>query len=465
MRGAGARFGTRVALGWGSVVGLAAVFGVLWLLVVRAWAPLGALDGDVAAGLNEVVRRSPGTVDVLRTATDLGGTGTSVVVLLLTGASLLVRDQRRLAAFVAVTGLGLWVLVPLTKAVVDRARPVVDVPVVAVPANASFPSGHAMASLVTWGVVALVALPVVHRRARPWLVAVLAVVVVAVGVTRLALGVHFVSDVLAGWALGACWLAATALAFRGWQHDTGRRSREPWDGLEVDRRQARELRVPAATAPAVWPSARRLGPVAVLLGGALIGLGLLVVGPLQGTPLLQADDAVAAWFVQQRTGDRTVLADLVGSLAGTQVFVAVSVATATLAVALTRSLRPAVFVLVAVAGELLLYLVVSQVVGRARPDVVDLTTGLPVGAGWPSGHAGAAVAVHGALALLVLRCARGRWRWAVPALAVLVALGVGTARLYVAAHHPSDVLAGYVLGGVWLMACARVLLPPPRRTG
>ena len=64
------------------------------------------------------------------------------------------------------------------------------------------------------------------------------------------------------------------------------------------------------------------------------------------------------------------------------------------------------------------------------------------------------------MAVLVLRYARTRWRWAVLALPVVLAPAVGLSRLYVAAHYPTDVLAGLLLGGLWLLACARILLPP-----
>ena len=53
------RFGARALLGWAAVVVGLAPFLLLWLLVQRSWSPLGALDGEVAAGLNDAVSRSP----------------------------------------------------------------------------------------------------------------------------------------------------------------------------------------------------------------------------------------------------------------------------------------------------------------------------------------------------------------------------------------------------------------------
>ena len=454
------RFEARALLGWAAVVVGLVPFLLLWLLVQQSWAPLAALDGETARNLNEWVSGSPSLVSVLRAVTDLGGTAVAALLLTLATAFLLIHRRRRLAAFVATAGLGLAVLGPVTKAVVDRARPVVDSPVVQTPSNASFPSGHAMTALVTWGVLLLIALPAVRRRARPWLLTATVVLVVAVGLTRLALGVHFVSDVLAGWALGAGWLAATTAAFRAWQHDTGRHTDEPLDPLDVAPEEAAHLAPEPGPALPGRPTAARLLVVALALAGLLAGLGLLVTGALADTWLGRFDRSVVARFVPVRSSGRTTVAETVGSLAGTPTVIALGLTLAVLALAVAAHWRPVVFVVTTLVGEVVLYWSVAQVVDRSRPAVPDLTTGLPAGASWPSGHAAAAAAVYGALAALVIVHGRSRGRWVVLALPVLVAPAVGISRLYVAAHHPTDVVAGLLLGGLWVAACAHLLLPP-----
>ena len=77
----------------------------------------------------------------------------------------------------------------------------------------SYPSGHSsgIATLVT--VALILAWPLLSARARRWSIVVGAVLVVLVGLTRMWLGVHFLSDVLGGWALGVAWTLLTALAF------------------------------------------------------------------------------------------------------------------------------------------------------------------------------------------------------------------------------------------------------------
>jgi undecaprenyl-diphosphatase len=285
---------------------------------------------------------------------------------------------------------------------------------------------------------------------------------VAVGCTRLALGVHFVSDVLAGWALGAGWLAVTVASFRAWQHVRGVDPNEPLDPLDID---------PAAVPHlAAEPGAeRRKGRAAALqLAGAAVGilalvstLGLLVTAAPAESWLGRLDREVVGWFVELRSSGLTTVMKWVGRLSGTPAVIAVGLGAAVLGVAVTARWRPAVLVAVTVGGEVALYFACSQIVGRMRPDVADLTSGLPTGASWPSGHAAAAAALYGAVAALVIAYHRGRWRWAVLALPLLLAPAIAVSRIYVAAHYPTDVLAGLLLGGLWVVTCARLLLPRP----
>jgi membrane-associated phospholipid phosphatase len=62
--------------------------------------------------------------------------------------------------------------------------------------------------------------------------------------------------------------------------------------------------------------------------------------------------------------------------------------------------------------------------------VPDLTTGLPVGGSWPSGHSAAAMAAYGALAAVVILRSRNRWRWAFLAFPVLLPPLIGLSRVY-----------------------------------
>jgi len=82
------------------------------------------------------------------------------------------------------------------------------------------------------GALLLVGLPYAPRSWRPFLIGLGVLAVLAVGFSRLGLGVHYLSDVLGGYVLGAGWLAATTAAFSAWRRDIGRGPRPVTQGLE-----------------------------------------------------------------------------------------------------------------------------------------------------------------------------------------------------------------------------------------
>ena len=139
---------------------------------------------------------------------------------------LAIRRRWRLAIYLLVTGAGVLTLDPILKALVGRLRPVVAHPI-AYGKGDSFPSGHALGSIVCYGALFLVFLPAARGPWRRAFTAVIATLIVAIGVSRLLLGVHFVSDVLGGWALGIAWLGITAFAFELSRQADGTPAAEP----------------------------------------------------------------------------------------------------------------------------------------------------------------------------------------------------------------------------------------------
>ncbi len=134
--------------------------------------------------------------------TNAGSAYVLVPLALLFALVLFVQRRRRDAIALLVMTLGGRLLVEAIKLIVNRPRPVLeDYPVVV--SSMSFPSGHAANTMSTFLAFALILVPARHRRA-----AVIAAVLgsVAVGLTRPLLGVHWPSDVLAGWTLGILWI-------------------------------------------------------------------------------------------------------------------------------------------------------------------------------------------------------------------------------------------------------------------
>jgi len=137
---------------------------------------------------------------------------------------LLLLRQYRVAVVVAVALIGATVATDQIKDLVSRPRPPGDPLAPAV--GYSFPSGHSLLSAVTYGLVVLVVwrsrLPLGLRRA---VVAALVVLVFLVGLSRIALGVHYPSDVLAGWLAGIA-IVATVAALTGHSAEVPPRSPE-----------------------------------------------------------------------------------------------------------------------------------------------------------------------------------------------------------------------------------------------
>jgi undecaprenyl-diphosphatase len=99
----------------------------------------------------------------------------------------------------------------------------------------SFPSGHAMSSTITYGAVFLALVPALSPRGRRVALAVTIALVLAIGCSRLLLGVHFLSDVIGGYVLGLAWLAASTAAFEVWRTERGEPAAEPLtEGVEPE---------------------------------------------------------------------------------------------------------------------------------------------------------------------------------------------------------------------------------------
>jgi membrane-associated phospholipid phosphatase len=444
------------------VVG-ATAFAALMMAVRLEWAPLRTLDRGVSSSLNELVGPSGPAAATLRIISDLGDPLVTAAVLLVLTGVLLIRRLPRLAAWVAVTGVGLAVLDPLVKDIVGRDRPALPIVVATAPGE-SFPSGHALASFATFTILLLVALPTIPAARRWWAYAATVVVIGAVGFTRIALGVHYLTDVLAGWGLSAAWVASTALVLRVRQVQQGEETSRLRDGIAPE--AAAALRpAPLEDRPLggrPWRTAAQLAAVLAALTTLISGLGLLLTGVLQGTWVGRFDRAASAALTTLGAPALDAPAAAVNAIGGTPFVMAVALVSVVISVAALRRYRPAVFLIVSLLGEVTVYLVVSRlVVSRARPGGSQASN-LPDLASYPSGHAAAAMTLYGVIALIVHVHVRGRWRAVALVAPVIVGTLVAFGRLYRGVHYPTDVLASALLSVLWLAATYRLVLRPDR---
>jgi undecaprenyl-diphosphatase len=226
------RYGLRLTLFAVAFLLVAVPFGLL-IEQIKTKGTLIRLDTAAARDLHDWVRGSPGLVTGLKVLTFLGTPAWFYVIV--TAAALVVwrRGRARLALFLVVTTLGGGLLDTVVKIAVNRPRPSLVDPV-ATAHGKSFPSGHAMSSTIGYGALLLVFLPVIAPRLRPLVIGGFALLVAAIGFSRLALGVHYITDVIGGYVLGLAWLAASTAAFSTWREERGRSPVDPVEGLEPE---------------------------------------------------------------------------------------------------------------------------------------------------------------------------------------------------------------------------------------
>jgi undecaprenyl-diphosphatase len=157
--------------------------------------------------------RSPGATHFFLVFTLLGtGVGLGLIVLII-AVVLVARGHGRWAGFLVVTALGGWLLNHGLKLLFARARPDMA-EALRRSSSYAFPSGHAMVSLIVFGALVYV---VIHAsaswRVRSAAAALALCLVGAISLSRIYLGVHWLSDIVAGLAAGLVWLATTTVAY------------------------------------------------------------------------------------------------------------------------------------------------------------------------------------------------------------------------------------------------------------
>jgi undecaprenyl-diphosphatase len=186
------------------------VFVVLTALVAGHWTPLLRLDATIDAAVHRAALAHGWLRPVALVVTDLGSPVAVDVVAAVAAIALLVARHLPAAIAVVVARFGELAVETVVKSLVDRGRPVFSNPL-ATASGTSFPSGHSAGSAALYGILILMFAPVLTRGWRLLLVVVGTVFVLAVAASRVVLGVHYFSDVVAGLALGLAWAAGTLL--------------------------------------------------------------------------------------------------------------------------------------------------------------------------------------------------------------------------------------------------------------
>ena len=195
---------------------LAAILGGLLVGVLAYLMRTSAtlVDIDNSVGQWEFDHKTSLSTDGLRTVTELAGTYTAVFAIALVSIVEYRRIPNRwIPVFLVTTVLGEIVLVTAVKGALDRVRPTFDP--AAASLGPSFPSGHSATAAALWAAVALVIARRRRHLARALVIGVAVGLAVAVATSRVMLGVHWLSDAVAGLAFGWAWFAVCAIAFGG----------------------------------------------------------------------------------------------------------------------------------------------------------------------------------------------------------------------------------------------------------
>lgn len=227
----------------------------------------------------------------------------------------------------------------------------------------------------------------------------------------------------------------------------------------VSRRRRGPLAPPREGSADGWTVALWLVGGAVVIWGAMCLIGLLLTQVIDRGSVHAADLGVNQWFAHRRT---SFWNDTTAFGTGMAETITVIIVTAVVALILrwrTKRWYESVMLVTAIVGEVAIFLATTAIVPQRRPAVHKLDPAPPTSS-YPSGHTAAAVCLYGCLAILLL------WLYAgqpgmriVAALLFCVPVFVGVSRVYRGMHYPSDVLAGAVLGILWLSLVVRTFLP------
>ena len=186
---------------------------------------------------------------------------------------------------------------------------------------------------------------------------------------------------------------------------------------------------------------RVLAP-AVVLFGAIVGLGFLIMGPLGG---LKSEESISRSLASARTSTWNSITAVWSHIGNTEIIIGVCVVAVALIWWRTKQWWYAVIPAIAIAVQASVFVAATTIADRKRPAVEHLDPAPPTSS-YPSGHMGAATALYLTFALMAQRIETVWLRRLVTVVCAVIPLLVGYARLYRGMHHLVDILVGMVNG-------------------
>lgn len=240
------------AFAWSAVC--AAVVVALGLLVVREWAPLLDVDSAIERWVHDWALQAPWAVQASKLLGLVGGVVVSSVAAVIVVVVLLIARRWWVALTFGLAAALAPFLTERIKEIVERPRPVWADPLALAPEGDpwSFPSGHATGGIAVWLAIG-VALGTLLRSstAKAWFTLPWAVLGVSIGLSRIVLGLHWPSDVLAGWCVAIAVAALAAALFVLPTRETAQASgRRPPPAMPSGLDARRNRPIDAATAAA-----------------------------------------------------------------------------------------------------------------------------------------------------------------------------------------------------------------------
>lgn len=203
-------FGFQLLAAAVAIIAAAAAFGLLAENIADGQ-PLTVFDARVATWFHASAMSLTPLTRVMLVVTHVNGIAGILVLSLLFATWLAWKREWTWIALLALAVPGGMMINVLAKLAFHRQRPSFDDPLVML-STYSFPSGHAVASTLFYGTLAAFLTPRVGPNIRPWLWALALCIVLLVCTSRIYLGAHYLSDVLAGFAEGVAWLACCLVA-------------------------------------------------------------------------------------------------------------------------------------------------------------------------------------------------------------------------------------------------------------